>query len=153
MQESRFWQIYFTLASKHLPVESMDGQRSEAGGAALPAAQAPHGNGAGVPQPSSDPEQHPASDAKDGKGKEGGTGGGHGELSSDAELDAYLENVLKEEGVEGRSADGDFEDLEDFDEYLDQLNSEVDGDTDAVEVLSADVESYQSGQTPPKAAA
>ena len=69
------------------------------------------------------------------------------ELTSDAELDAFIENVLGEGPPEAGSTGEGFEDFEDLDEYLDQLNSEEGADTDPVEIVSADFASYQSGQT------
>eukprot|EP00803_Ostreobium_quekettii_P000674 evm.model.scf_1667.1 EVM.evm.TU.scf_1667.1 scf_1667:4154-4612(-) len=152
MEESRFWHIYFTLAAKHLPKERM-GDVSNSDGSLVGSS----GQGAGKKEDSqstqrnAQEEKPPAAEAKEGGDKAKRDGSGN--LSDDAELDAYLENVLNEDGAEARSAGGDFEDLEDFDDYLDQLNSEADADTDAVEILSADVASYQSGQTPTKGAA
>ena len=150
MPESKFWHIYFTLASRHLPEESTGGQQSSQitstndGNLHTPSRVEREGDGHAERQGDQERLQSGEGDGTEGNRREGG------KLSSDDELDAFLENVLKEEA--SGSGAGDFEDFEHIDEYLDQLNSEAGADTDPVEVLSADVASYQSGQTNAKEA-
>ena len=123
MTEEQFWRVYFSLAQPHLPEGCKTGQLPEdisSKPADLPDVK------------TRAPQEEEATEKPQKDGEESG--------GDDDDLDKYLNAVLRDEAEVSSSKDGNDEDFEDLEDYMQQLNVEMRSDQSQQDVsISSDV--------------
>ena len=122
MTEEQFWRVYFSLAQPHLPEGCKTGQLPED----IPSKPID------LPDVKTQVTQEEEAAEKLQQSSE--------ESGGDDDLDKYLSAVLRDEAEVSSSKDGDDEDFEDLEDYMQQLNVEMRSDQSQQDVsLSTDI--------------